>query len=259
MDDASADLIFALQMQDLVDRPDDSESKEVNDNTSPDARMARDLYREELRNEAAVIANLRFAEKFGEATDDQPSSPIESTTPMFDQEGSSIDFLETGQQTCVVCSDELRARPFITAPCGHHYCKTCIGQLYDLAMKDESLFPPRCCRQPIPLGIATRMLTSGQVQKFLEKSVEFSAPNRTYCHDTSCLAFIKPDNISGEKAMCACGALTCVICKAAAHEGDCPKDPAYASLMAFAATEGYQTCRQCKRLVELAIGCNHMT
>ena len=279
MDDASADLILALQMQDLVVLADDHESKEVDDNISSDARMARDLYREELCNEAATIANLRFGEKVGETTDDQPSSPIESPTPMFDhvlvqdlgllnieassatedQEGSPIDYLETGYQNCVICSDGFRARHLITAPCGDHYCKVCIGQLYDLAMKDESLFPPRCCRQPIPLGIATRMLTSDQVQKFLEKSVEFSTPNRTYCHDTSCLAFIRPDNISGEKAMCTCGALTCVVCKAAAHEGDCPEDPAYASLMAFATAEGYQTCRQCKRLVELSIGCNHMT
>ena len=250
----------------------------MDDNTSYDARMARDLYREELRNEAATIANLRIGEKVGEATGEQPSSPIESPTPMFDNvlvqdfslhdseassetddQGPSIDHSETGYQYCVICSDVFRTRRLITTPCGDHYCKACIGQLYDLAMKDESLFPPRCCRQPIPLGIATRMLTSGQIEKFLEKRVELGTPNRTYCHDTSCLAFIRPDNISGEKAMCTCGELTCVVCKAAAHEDDCPEDPAYASLMAFAAAEGYQTCRQCKRLVELSIGCNHMT
>ena len=278
MDDASADLILALQMQDLVVLADDHESKEADDNTSCDARMAQDLYRDELCNEAATIANLRFGEKVGEATDDRPSSPIESPTPMFDHvvvqddelleieassetddQGPSVDHSETGYQNCVVCSDEFRARRLITAPCGDHYCKACIGQLYDLAMTDESLFPPRCCRQPIPLRIATPMLTSGQIEKCLEKRIEFSTPNRTYCHDTSCLAFIRPDNISGEKAMCICGALTCIVCKAAGHEDDCPEDPAYASLMAFATAEGYQTCRQCKRLVELSIGCNHMT
>ena len=225
-----------------------------------------------------MIANLRFGEKVGEATDDQPSSPITSPTPMFDHvlvqdsdhletqassetddQGPSVEHSETGYQYCIVCSDAFRARHLITAPCGDHYCQACIGQLFDLAMRDESLFPPRCCRQPIPLGIATRMLTAGQVQKFLETRVEFSTPNRTYCHDTGCLAFIMPANISGEKAMCTCGTLTCTVCKAAAHEGDCPEDPAYASLMAFATAEGYQTCRQCKRLVELSIGCNHMT
>ena len=251
----------------MQDRADDSGSKEVDDNTSLDALMAQDLYLEELRNQAATIANLRLAEQFAEATDDQSSFPTESPTPMFDHglvQGLGLLDIEAGsatedQESCVICSDKFRARHLITAPCGHHYCKACIGQLYNLAMKDESLFPPRCCRQPIPLGIARRMLTSGQEQKFLEKRVEFSTPNRTYCHDTSCLAFIRPDNISGEKARCTCGALTCVVCKAAAHEGDCPKDPAYASLMGFARAQGYQTCQQCKRLVELAVGCNHMT
>ena len=278
MDDASADLVLALQMQDLTDLAADYDSKEVDDDISSDARMARDVYREELCNEATVIANLRFGEKVGEATSDQPPSPIESPTPIFDHvidqmfgrlniegnsvmedQGSSIDHPESGYQTCVICSDEYRTRHLITAPCGDHYCKACIGQLYDLAMKDESLFPPRCCRQPIPLSIANPMLTLDQVQKFLEKRVEFSTPNRTYCHDTSCLAFIRPENISGEKAMCTCGELTCIVCKAAAHDGDCPEDPAYTSLMTFATAEGYQTCRQCKRLVELSIGCNHMT
>ena len=250
----------------------------MDDSNSCDARIARQIYREELCNEAATIANLRFGEKVSEAPDDQPSSPIESPTPMFDHvlvrdvghlqieassktddQGSSLDYLQSAYQACVSCADEFQARHLITVPCGDRYCKACIGQLYDLAMKDESLFPPRCCRQPIPLGIATQMLTGDQTQKFLEKEVEFGTPNRTYCHDISCQAFIRPDNISGEKAMCTCGALTCVVCKAAAHEGDCPEDPAYTSLMALATAEGYQTCRQCKRLVELSIGCNHMT
>ena len=278
MDDASADLILALQMQDLADLAADHDGKNVDDDNSYDARIARDIYREELCNEAAMISDLRFGEKVGEATGDQLPSPIASPTPMFDQvlvkdfglltieassvaedQGSAFDHVGTGYLFCVICSDEFSARHLITAPCGDHYCKTCIGNLYDLATKDESLFPPRCCRQPIPVGIATPMLTSTQVQTFLEKSIEFNTPNRIYCHDTTCGAFVGPDNISGEKAMCTCGALTCTVCKAAAHEGDCPEDPAYTFLMAFAAAELYQTCQQCKRLVELSIGCNHMT
>ncbi|CAF9910243.1 MAG: hypothetical protein ALECFALPRED_006435 [Alectoria fallacina] len=278
MDDASADLILTLQIQDLADLVTDHDSEGLEGDTLNDSKIARDLYREELRKNAAIISDLRFGEKLGEAIGDEPPSPVPSATPVFDQilaksfglltieassatedKASSFDHWGTGYHNCVICMDEFSARHLITAPCGDHYCKTCIGQLYNLAMKDESLFPPRCCRQPIPLGIATPLLTVAQVQKFLEKRVEFNTPNRTYCHDTTCGAFIAPDNISGEKAMCTCGALTCTVCKAAAHEDDCPEDPAYASLMASAAAEGYQTCQQCKRLVELSIGCNHMT
>lgn len=126
-------------------------------------------------------------------------------------------------------------------------------------MKDDSLFLPRCYRQPIPLGIATLLLTAAQVQKLLEKRVECNTSNGTCCYDTTCGALNAPDNVSGEKAICRCGALTCVICKAAAHDHDWPEDPAHASLIAFAASKEYQICQQRKTLVELSIGCNYMT
>ena len=278
MDDASADLILTLQIQDLADLATDHDGEGLEGDTLSDSRMARDLYREELRNNAAIISDLRFSEKLGGAAGDEPPSPVASPTPTFNRilvksfgqftieagsstedESSSSHHWDICYYECVICTDEFPARHLIIAPCGDRYCKTCTGQLYDLAMADESLFPPRCCRQPIPLEIATPLLTAAQVQEFLEKRVEYNTPNRTYCHDTTCGAFVAPDSVSGEKAMCACGALTCTVCKAAAHEDDCPEDPAYALLMTFAAAEGYQTCKQCKRLVELSIGCNHMT
>lgn len=281
MDHASADLILALQVQDLADLvgPDaDHDGDGTECDTLSDAQIARDLYYEELRNNAAIISDLRFGETVGEAAGDEPPPPFASATPTFDQafikslgllslEASSAakdkmpsyDHWGPGYHDCVSCTDRVSARHLITAPCGDYYCKTCIGQLYDLAMQDESLFPPRCCRQPIPLETASPLLTDAQIQTFLKKGIEFNTPNRTYCHDITCGVFVEPDSISGEKALCACGALTCTVCKAAAHEGDCPEDPAYASLMACAAAEQYQTCHQCKRLVELDFGCNHMT
>lgn len=278
MDDASADLILALQIQDLAELVADHDGEGEEGDILSDGKIARDLYREELRNNAAIIPDFRFGEKLGEASSDEPPSPVASAlrrlTRFLSNHLACIPSKRVLQRKmsyrhltpwttryygCVICTDEFPARHLITAPCGDHYCKACTGQLYDLAMKDESLFPPRCCRQPIPIKIASPLLTAAQVQTFLEKRVEFDTPTRTYCHDTTCGAFIAPENVSGEKAMCTCGALTCIVCKAAAHDDDCPEDPAYASLMAFAAAEGYQTCQQCKRLVELSFGCNHMT
>lgn len=281
MDDASADLILALQVQDLADLDDlatDHGGEEAAGDTSSDAHLARKLYREELRNNAAIISDLRFGEKVSEAAGDEPPSPCASATPTFDQvlvnsvglltieaspttedKTSSFNHWGTGNYDCVICADEFPARHLITAPCGDYYCKNCTGRLYDLAMKDESLFPPRCCGKPIPLGIATPVLTAAQVQKFHEKRIEYNTQNRTYCHDTTCGAFVAPEKISGEKAMCTCGTMTCTVCKSAAHEDDCPKDPAYTSFVALAAAKGYQKCQQCKRLVELSLGCNHMT
>lgn len=53
--------------------------------------------------------------------------------------------------------------------------------------------------------------------------------------------------------------MTCTVCKSVAHENDCPEDPALEGLMAAAAVAGYQQCYRCRRLVELALGCNHIT
>lgn len=53
--------------------------------------------------------------------------------------------------------------------------------------------------------------------------------------------------------------MTCVICKANAHTGDCPKDTALQLLFNVADHNDWQRCHACRRLVELDIGCNHMT
>lgn len=48
-------------------------------------------------------------------------------------------------------------------------------------------------------------------------------------------------------------------CKARAHTGDCLNDPATRKLIAVAQENGWQRCYSCWRMVELEIGCNHIT
>jgi hypothetical protein len=161
---------------------------------------------------------------------------------------------------CVACGEEKQEEDLMLATCGDHYCKACVSTLFDQATKDESLYPPRCCREPIPLSIARKYLEEDLVVKFERKAIEFGTLERSYCYDTRCSAFIPLEHIDGDKATCPeCNLLTCKVCKSAAHENDCPEDPALEGLMAAAAAAGYQQCYQCKRLVELEVGCNHMT
>ena len=163
-------------------------------------------------------------------------------------------------EKCGSCWDLYDPNQLITAPCGHRFCQCCVRLVFNLAIRNESSFPPCCCRQPITLEIAEPMLTSDHRRDFALKAIEFGTDNRTYCHDTSCAAFILPDDIDGEKATCkTCGKVTCAICKSTEHKGDCPEDPAYVSLMAAATEAGYQACYQCKRMVELESGCYHIT
>ena len=145
-------------------------------------------------------------------------------------------------------------------PCRHEYCRECLDGLFEASMTDESLFPPRCCRQPIPVASVRLFLKLELVQEFARKTIEFGTPNRTYCHSPTCSTFIHPRNIDGESAYCdQCGRHTCVTCKAAGHTGDCPHDTALQQVLETAQDMGWQRCYSCRSVVELEHGCNHMT
>ena len=59
------------------------------------------------------------------------------------------------------------------------------------------------------------------------KKVEFDTPNRTYCSNPLCSAFKRPESIINEQATCLdYSTITCTLCKATAHGGDCPADTA---------------------------------
>lgn len=62
----------------------------------------------------------------------------------------SRQFIAVVQAECAACNDKNAAYDMIQAYCPHWFCKDCITHLVKDALKDQSLFPPRCCRIPIP-------------------------------------------------------------------------------------------------------------
>ncbi|PIA88747.1 hypothetical protein CB0940_07774 [Cercospora beticola] len=54
-------------------------------------------------------------------------------------------------RACIACAEEKDFFEVARVPCGHEYCRACLENLFSMAMKDESLFPPRCDKQEIPL------------------------------------------------------------------------------------------------------------
>ncbi|KAL2838628.1 IBR finger domain protein [Aspergillus pseudoustus] len=161
---------------------------------------------------------------------------------------------------CVACREQADFVNVIRAPCQHEYCRPCLANLFELSMTDESLFPPRCCRQTINLTTARIFLKSDLVEQYEKKKVEFETPNRTYCYSLDCGAFINMSYINGDVATCHnCGHTTCTNCKRRAHTGDCPDDTALQQLLTTAQNNGWQRCFSCWRMVELDHGCNHMT
>ncbi|KAI1108437.1 hypothetical protein F5Y14DRAFT_445474 [Nemania sp. NC0429] len=161
---------------------------------------------------------------------------------------------------CVACGDMRHFVYLVRAPCQHEYCRECLQNLFRHAISDETMFPPRCCRQDIPLAANRLFLGDDLVQEFKKKSIEFSTPNRTYCHQPTCSTFISTLTIKDGVASCPeCNATTCTTCKKATHNGgDCPADTELQTVLQMGREENWQRCPQCKTMVELRTGCFHM-
>ncbi|KIW17821.1 hypothetical protein PV08_05016 [Exophiala spinifera] len=174
-------------------------------------------------------------------------------------QASSRNFMSR-EIVCEACREPKKQCEVMENECSHAYCKQCLQELFDLSTRDESLFPPRCCKEPIPLDDARIFLTKELLDRFGRARIEFETTNRTYCFRKTCSAFIPSDSIAGDVATCPqCLTETCAICKDGAHYGDCPEDTTLQEILAAATENGWQRCYSCRRLVELEVGCNHMT
>lgn len=150
---------------------------------------------------------------------------------------------------------------FFESACGHEFCRDCIRQLFTGAIKDEELYPPRCCGQVIPPGITLRILTYHELRDFSERAIEYAAKDRIYCAEPACSKFIPPSAIHNDHGICPeCHQETHVPCRSLAHPGvDCPLDDSLQNVLALAEVESWQRCFNCRTLVELQHGCNHIT
>ncbi|KAK2461384.1 hypothetical protein APHAL10511_006608 [Amanita phalloides] len=55
----------------------------------------------------------------------------------------------TPKRECMGCFDPLKSLAGLQSSCGHHYCLPCVRNLVTASVSDESLFPPKCCNQPL--------------------------------------------------------------------------------------------------------------
>lgn len=185
--------------------------------------------------------------------DDCPAGP--STWP------SERDKEKPETKRCEACQEDHPVDTITKVCCGHCYCRECLQELFTASMTDESLFPPRCCRQPIPCGTFDLALPGGDLRfQFLIRKEETESQDRTYCTRTDCNKYIPKVSIKGDVATCTyCKTKTCTHCKSAEHAGACPQDESYQLLVQVAREQGWQQCFSCKRFVELSTGCNHIT
>lgn len=128
--------------------------------------------------------------------------------------------------------------------------------------------PPTCCtKEHIPLKYADRLFDDKFKRLWNQKYEEYTAANRLYCPAKGCGEWIKPTKIridltTGRKyARCGrCSTKVCVLCNSKYHtRRDCPKDEETKRIVQMAKEKGWQQCYNCKAVVELKEGCNHMT
>ncbi|KAJ5335731.1 uncharacterized protein N7506_005667 [Penicillium brevicompactum] len=185
-----------------------------------------------------------------------------SSKSLDDESSSSFSSSHKGpsMKQCVSCLENFDTTVTVR-PCAHEFCRECMRQLFLGATKDEELYPPRCCGNVVPPGLALRLLSYKELRDFSESALEWTAKDRLYCAEPSCSKFIPPFAIRNEFGTCTrCHRQTHVHCRSFAHPGiDCPMDDALHDVLQIADTENWQRCFNCRAMVELQHGCNHIT
>ncbi|TWU74124.1 hypothetical protein ED733_005266 [Metarhizium rileyi] len=270
---ASLDLVFELQLQDartLI------QGKHKMGET-PDAQLAAELHQLELESLASFHNDQAISRSMAEeepgtagpdgAVDDDTMERLAALYVGNDghagtgSSGTAVASSSrvTEKRSCAACMTDVPYHEAVECPCSHEYCRACMAALLQAAINDESLFPPRCCNQPIPLDLNRSLFPPGLVGRYEAKKLEYATENRTYCHRAGCSAFIPKPFIQDDIAPCVeCQSTTCAICKGPYHGGDCPEDVATMELLRVAEENGWQRCYSCRRMVDLELGCNHI-
>lgn len=233
--------------------------------TRPEDRRAQQIRVENLSENFAKLNVLHQDVYFFDEVDIS-SAATGSGSESASAAGSSASFkgkeLDTvPMQVCVICDEENHLYDVLQAPCDHFYCRFCFHSLVEASTRDESLFPPRCCLEVIPLSLAEGFLGKDLLELFEKKGVEYTTLDRTYCVNAACGEFIPLNCIRLGVATCpSCQQKTCSMCKNLPHiDSECPEDADEQSVDALAKAEKWARCSSCTRRIELVIGCNHIT
>ncbi|EAU87331.2 IBR domain-containing protein [Coprinopsis cinerea okayama7 len=188
--------------------------------------------------------------------------------------GPSVDRYK--RVACVSCDDKHRIGSMLKSSCNgdHYWCSACLASVIEVFLRDESLYPLRCCQTPLAKDDVSYYLNNPSLfRRFEEKMREYDVPtkDRVYCSTPTCSAFLGSAltlrgatlyyfNMPASTTCRSCSGATCIDCRKPAHRGDtCTQNETVAQLRALAREVGWQTCPGCSAVVELHHGCNHMT
>lgn len=77
-------------------------------------------------------------------------------------------------EQCVSCLEKFHA-PMFKSSCGQEFWRDCLSQMFLGAIKDKELYPPRCCGEVVPDGIALWALSYGELMDFKQRAIEWTA------------------------------------------------------------------------------------
>ncbi|RUP03171.1 hypothetical protein BC936DRAFT_140599 [Jimgerdemannia flammicorona] len=147
--------------------------------------------------------------------------------------------------------------------CNHHYCRSCLQRMFEMAATTEPFAPPRCCGCPIKIEYARQTLSAEELQPYMTRVDELDAALRPWRSCPNCgTNIILPARTIPSRARttlkcpkCKVGKV-CTGCGAAAHQGRERCDDQ--RLFELALNERWKRCPHCGTMVEKREGCNNM-
>ncbi|KAF3915610.1 hypothetical protein ABW21_db0207989 [Orbilia brochopaga] len=180
--------------------------------------------------------------------DDEPTTSAQAAAKRYKEELSAI---------CNICGDMVQNYRVFSLDCGHRYCVECLRDHIMHVVNRNSQYPPRCC-EPLPLTFAAEVLMEVELNKLLDLRDAYESSKQVSCHE--CKEDILQASIQNASAYCvSCAKFTCTHCGKELHDGLCPEDKDTAMLLETAQKEGWSKCEKCSSVVELTVGCFHMT
>lgn len=170
-------------------------------------------------------------------------------------------------RVCTVCREGVSTKKAAKLKCGHLWCRSCLKKRFKASIDDPQSTPPCCCTPDIiPLEHVNDLFSDTFKRNWNEKFAKSSAGDRVYCPKARCREWIRPTDYRHHSngrtsATCRnCDTRICGTCHKKWHESKhCPADADTAQFLQVAKEAGWKRCYNCKAMVELKEGGNHMT
>ncbi|THU83845.1 hypothetical protein K435DRAFT_784054, partial [Dendrothele bispora CBS 962.96] len=260
---------LALSMNEAMERDREilDRMRLIEQGATDDHQYAEALSRGEVLPEQSVAQRaLEDPEFYNEARPPRREREEEDDLEYVSEPGTPVLRAQTppGRAECVICGDllSLTFSSYYRAPCEHVYCISCLSDLVTSCLNDESLYPLRCCRKELQVSRLLLLLSPQLRTQFEEKSIEFGTNTleRIYCPNPTCSKFLGSSVVHTSHVTCTrCWTSVCTSCRQPAHWEDCADNTALQQVKDLATQHGWQTCPGCHAIVELNIGCYHMT